>query len=177
MTDKQTLRREIKARIAGLPAAERARQSQALCKTLAAHPALRAARAIGIYIPLPDEPNLSPLYEQLTQSLAVPVEKNSIWQFHEVADLRFRSSENHGVQIPIIGKPVPASELDVILVPGRAFSPEGHRLGRGRGIYDRLLADTPALTLGIAFDVQIIPSIPHEPHDIRLHQIQFIPSN
>lgn len=177
MTDKQTLRRDMRARFTGFPVPERAHQSRALCKILAEHPALRAAKSIGIYIPLPDEPDLNPLYTQLTQRLAVPVEENSIWQFREITDLHFRPSENHGVALPTVGKPVPAADLDVILVPGRAFTPEGDRLGRGRGIYDRLLADTPAVTLGIAFDIQLLPKLPTEPHDLRLQEILTGPSS
>jgi 5-formyltetrahydrofolate cyclo-ligase len=171
MTAKQTLRRDIRARFADFPAAERARQSRVLCKTLAAHPALRAARSIGIYMPLSDEPDLNPLYTQLSQRLAVPVEENGLWQFREVTDLLFRPSENHGVRLPTVGKPVPAAELDLVLVPGRAFTPHGDRLGRGRGIYDRLLADTPAVTLGIAYTIQMVSTLPTEPHDLRLNGV------
>ena len=171
MTDKQTLRRDLRARLAELPAEEHRAQSATLCRRLAEHPAIQTAQRIGIFIPLPDEPDLMPFYHTLTLPLAVPVEENGLWQFHEVTDLRFRSSENHGVHLPIIGKPVPAADLDVILVPGRAFTPDGRRLGRGRGIYDRLLLGTDAHTLGIAFDRQILPALPQETHDIRIREV------
>ncbi|MCC5846210.1 MAG: 5-formyltetrahydrofolate cyclo-ligase [Verrucomicrobia bacterium] len=171
MTDKQTLRRDIKARIAALSPEDRRAQSEQLCDRLASHPAISAAKSIGIFLPLPDEPDLTPFYTRLAQPLALPVEENGVWVFREITDLRFRGSENHGIRLPKLGKPVPAADLDVILVPGRAFTPEGHRLGRGKGIYDRLLLNTRALTLGIAFDIQLLPALPQEPHDLMMHDV------
>lgn len=171
MTDKQTLRRILRARLAALTPEDRRTQSDSLCRQLARHPRVRTARRIGIFIPLPDEPDLTPFYRSLTQPLAVPAEENSLWQFRHITDLHFRGSENHGVPLPNLGNPVPAADLDLILVPGRAFTPEGHRLGRGRGIYDRLLSATPAHTLGIAFTLQCLPALPAEPHDLPVHEL------
>jgi 5-formyltetrahydrofolate cyclo-ligase len=63
--------------------------------------------------------------------------------------------------------------LDLALVPGVAFDLRGGRLGFGVGFYDRLLSrlprDTP--TVGLAFDFQIIPRLPSQPHDIMLEAI------
>jgi 5-formyltetrahydrofolate cyclo-ligase len=60
-------------------------------------------------------------------------------------------------------------ELDAVLVPGRAFDGAGHRLGRGGGHYDRLLArlraDARARTVGVAFSEQVVPRVPAEAHD------------
>ncbi len=70
-------------------------------------------------------------------------------------------------------QPVGIGALDIVLVPGLAFTREGCRLGRGGGYYDRLLAhpDCHARRVGIACDLQIIDAIPCEPHDQRVHQI------
>jgi len=58
-----------------------------------------------------------------------------------------------------------------ILVPGVGFSPSGGRLGRGRGYYDRMLADLPGVRCGVAFDLQVISELPLEPHDARLDHL------
>jgi 5-formyltetrahydrofolate cyclo-ligase len=60
-----------------------------------------------------------------------------------------------------------AKEMDLILVPALAFDETGARLGQGGGWYDRALAGlpTPVLTVGIAFDFQIIDFVPREAHD------------
>ena len=63
----------------------------------------------------------------------------------------------------------PAS-LDVVVVPGLAFTADGRRLGQGGGHYDRFLPRLrPAcVTIGAAFAEQLVDDLPTEPHDIRL---------
>jgi 5-formyltetrahydrofolate cyclo-ligase len=54
----------------------------------------------------------------------------------------------------------------LILVPGRGFTPMGHRLGRGGGYYDRFLCRHPRIiSLGIAYDCQVVSSLPQDPWD------------
>jgi 5-formyltetrahydrofolate cyclo-ligase len=63
-------------------------------------------------------------------------------------------------------------EIDVILVPAVAVSPDGVRLGRGGGYYDATLPALPrAFRIGLAFDLQLLPALPLEPHDARLDAI------
>ena len=60
------------------------------------------------------------------------------------------------------------NEIDVVIVPGVAFDKSNNRLGRGKGFYDRFLQTLPSnvLTIGLAFDFQIINQLPQiEPHD------------
>jgi 5-formyltetrahydrofolate cyclo-ligase len=69
---------------------------------------------------------------------------------------------------------VEVSALDIIIVPGLAFSPAHlSRLGRGGGYYDRLLADPRcrAHRIALAHDFQRIDEIPTEPHDQKVHEI------
>jgi len=62
-----------------------------------------------------------------------------------------------------------AASMDVIFVPGLGFTPDGWRLGRGGGHYDRLLAGAPkAIKIGLAFKEQIVKTLPLEKHDQRL---------
>jgi len=68
------------------------------------------------------------------------------------------------------GKFVSPQSLQVVVVPGVAFDRSGNRLGHGRGFYDRLLSQlsAQATKIGIAFDCQIVDSIPSQPHDIAM---------
>jgi len=54
---------------------------------------------------------------------------------------------------------------DLVIVPGVAFTRGGARLGRGGGHYDRLLSTSPATSIGVAFDIQLVDELPTEPHD------------
>jgi 5-formyltetrahydrofolate cyclo-ligase len=57
---------------------------------------------------------------------------------------------------------------DVIAVPAVALSRDGHRLGYGGGFYDRFLATTAALAVGIVYDPFLLESLPVEEHDARV---------
>lgn len=59
----------------------------------------------------------------------------------------------------------PLEQIDLIIVPAIAFDNKGNRVGRGRGYYDRLLAGTPAIKVGVAFDCQIVDDIEVDPYD------------
>jgi 5-formyltetrahydrofolate cyclo-ligase len=77
-----------------------------------------------------------------------------------------------GVLEPAAGCPVlPLNQLDLVLVPGVAFDLSGGRLGRGMGFYDRLLAEVRGHKCGVAYDLQIVPSVPVERHDVRVDSI------
>jgi 5-formyltetrahydrofolate cyclo-ligase len=66
-----------------------------------------------------------------------------------------------------------ATVPDAGIVPGLAFTPDGHRLGQGGGWYDRFLAGVrdDCLTIGVAFAAQLVESLPVEPHDVTLDVI------
>ena len=65
------------------------------------------------------------------------------------------------------------AEIDLMVVPGVAFTPCGGRLGRGRGYYDRYLAqaDFRARTIGVGYRHQLMDALPMESHDAVLNQV------
>jgi 5-formyltetrahydrofolate cyclo-ligase len=70
---------------------------------------------------------------------------------------------------------MPLAKFDLVLVPGMAFDLHGDRLGRGRGFYDRLLAEASGVKCGVGYDFQLLEKIPAEPHDAKVDFI-FTPS-
>ncbi len=82
----------------------------------------------------------------------------------------------YGILEPVDGSAeVPLEEIDAFICPGLAFDPAGHRLGRGRGFYDRLLAQArpDALKVGVCFPFQIVPDTFPEPHDVIMDEVIF----
>ncbi len=74
------------------------------------------------------------------------------------------------------GQKVEAAELDLVMVPGVAFDRRGARMGNGVGYYDRLLARVrrarpDARLVAVAFECQLFPEIPTQPHDIFMDAI------
>lgn len=63
---------------------------------------------------------------------------------------------------------VDLKKIEVIFVPGIAFDRKGTRLGWGMGVYDRLLKDSNAFKVGLAYDFQIASVLPRGQHDIKV---------
>ena len=63
--------------------------------------------------------------------------------------------------------------IDVAIIPGMAFDDEGHRLGRGKGYYDRFLAKLPPTTykIGLCFSWQRVDHVPTDSHDIPMDEV------
>ncbi|MDE0484272.1 MAG: 5-formyltetrahydrofolate cyclo-ligase [Candidatus Poribacteria bacterium] len=79
----------------------------------------------------------------------------------------------YGMLEPNTNCPIfPPDQLQLIIVPGIAFDPNGYRLGYGKGFYDRFLPSCPnAVTIGIAFQTQLVVKICPQPWDIPVHHI------
>jgi len=69
------------------------------------------------------------------------------------------------------GVAVDPMSIDLIIVPGVAFTLECDRLGHGKAYYDRFLPTTRAFTLGACFSEQIVDELPVEAHDVRLDRV------
>lgn len=59
----------------------------------------------------------------------------------------------------------------VAIVPGVAFDSLGHRVGRGKGYYDRFFSSLPIYTIGVCFPYQLFDSVPFESHDKVLDEV------
>lgn len=179
MHDKPTLRQILRERLRGLDEGSR----QQAASEIARHILARCDQAdvpfcISLFGGLNNEPDFLPLV--LSQIVArgscavfFQIEGSELRprQVRSMDDLR-RGQMN--VWEPADHCPhVAIASLDIVLVPGLAFTRDGARLGRGGGFYDRLLAhpDCRAHRIGIAHDLQLVDSIPLEPHDQRVHQI------
>jgi 5-formyltetrahydrofolate cyclo-ligase len=175
---KAGLRRRLRAEVAGLPAPVLSADSAAICASLRSQPVWKEARAILFFSPLPDEPDIWPL---VTEALALhrkvvlprylPTENRYVLHtIHEGP--RALEPGQFGVLEPMLACPeADPKQLDLALVPGIGFTLAGGRLGRGKGYFDRLLAEIPAFKCGVAFDCQVIAELPLEPHDVRLNCI------
>jgi len=74
---------------------------------------------------------------------------------------------------PQIKIDLPLDKLNLVIVPALAFDKKGNRLGRGKGYYDRLLKNMSNHTrsFGLAFDFQILPSLPVEQNDMPVDKV------
>lgn len=63
------------------------------------------------------------------------------------------------------------SEIEMVVVPAVAYDRRGNRVGRGKGYYDRLLKDTKAIKVGVAYDFQLVDDIDIDPFDVAVDYV------
>lgn len=176
MNLKSELRREIRADLRLMPAGERQSASAALCRKISELPEFQQAGVIALFHPTPTEPDLLPLLDFSGKVFLFPLchpDRSLTWHRVDRAGPWIRSAfgipEPDPVRSPALASPV----FDLILVPGLAFTPDGHRLGHGAGFYDRFLASVPSTagTVGVCFSLQIRSSLPIEAHDLPVQRV------
>lgn len=159
--DKAVLRKEIERRLKAFK--EQDRESHEITSKLLAMEEYRNADVILAYAPMRNEVDISILFE----------DKRLLFPYIEGKEMFFAppplKKGAHGFFEP--EKRIPAYFKNaVILVPARALTLDGLRLGRGGGYYDRFLEKNKAdlFSIGLAFSVQIVDELPVENHDRRL---------
>lgn len=175
---KSLLRKEIRERTKSLPIDQRAALSGRACALLQRQAVWEKTNLIFFYAPLPEEVDIWPLVGDALSAgkkVALPRfdEATQRYVACEVQDvIRDLREGQYGIREPGAHcVAVPPNRLDLILVPGVAFDSQGRRLGRGKGFYDHMLTSVRGTTCGVAFDEQIVETIPVEPHDVRLNCI------
>jgi 5-formyltetrahydrofolate cyclo-ligase len=166
---KSQLRRHYRTVRESLPPEEVAADSSALCRQLAGWHILRQARTVLSYIAFRNELNLAALTDLAPDiQWAVPrvVGTRLICHHYDPGRLirhRFGMLEPDP-DLPIIAP----SDIDLVLVPGVVFGRFGGRIGFGGGFYDRFLPTTPALRVGVTFDLCLADTLPVDAHDQRV---------
>ena len=176
MLDKRALRREIAAQKRALSPAQIEAASADLTAQLLAHPLFRAARSLYAYLSYNQEVRTLPLIRQaqaLGKRVAVP-------KVYGETDMRFLWLDDpariapgaYGIPEPVDDGPEADDPAALVLMPGLAFDPQGHRLGYGGGYYDRFLEKGfTCPRVGLCFEFQLVESLPLAPWDQRVNYI------
>ena len=175
---KNPLRKELLEQLQKIAVPQRAQFSAQACELLRKQPIWQNAKSILFYAPLANEPDIWPLLVEALNAnkiVALPgfeTEENS-YVARQITDLENDLERGQfGIREPRSDcQEVLLNRLDLTLVPGVGFDFMGRRLGRGKGFYDRLLAQISGTTCGVGFDEQIVETIPTEPHDVHLNCI------
>jgi 5-formyltetrahydrofolate cyclo-ligase len=174
---KRELRSELIAARARLGAAERQAASQAIAGRLAALEPFRAAETVALYAPLGTEVDAAPAAravlargDRVVFPRSVPGQRRMAFCACAPEEL-VRGPFGAG-EPPPGAREVPLPEIGCFVIPGVGFSRDGLRLGRGGGHYDVTLKQSlGAFRVGVAFDLQLRPELPREPHDVPLDAI------
>ncbi|RCW36620.1 5-formyltetrahydrofolate cyclo-ligase [Marinilabilia salmonicolor] len=135
----------------------------------------KAAKTIFIYWSLPDEVPTHELIEKYRKEkrFILPRVVGDYLELREFTGIEsLEQGNSFGIQEPtgIIFSDL--SSIDLVVVPGLAFTRNGHRLGRGGGYYDRTLPYLEnAAKIGVAFPFQMVARVPFDTHDIPLDKV------
>lgn len=146
--EKAILRETMRHRLREITSEEREALSEEICERVLEMAQWNEAQSVLLFSPLPGEPIITPL--------KLDCEARKV-AYTNIPQSARNESDFH---LP--------DAVDLILVPGLAFSKDRRRLGRGGGFFDRLLAGRAAnaFKLGLCFSFQVLDSIPTEGHDI-----------
>jgi len=177
-TAKAALRKQIRGALQKISPAARSVMSAQIRDRLKEQAVWKNAGSVLFFATLPEEPDLWPLLQETLAGgkIAALPRFDPASNGYVACRVKHLQSEivpgQFGIREPDINcAEIPLNRLDLVLVPGVGFDLQGRRLGRGRGFYDRLLADMDGVKCGIAFDEQMMGEIPAGPRDIRLNFI------
>ena len=140
-----------------------------------------AADSWFIFYPLENEVNLLPLFEKakaMEKKIAFPLcnDKDGNMTFHFANSLDELETGYFDLREPKKDLPEAIPENAVIFLPALAIDRRGHRIGYGKGYYDRYLekyAKLNPFTVGVIFEELLFEEVPHDGHDIPCLKIVF----
>ncbi len=173
--DKKALRAEIRAKKRAMTAQEIEEKSAALAKAFYETAEYKNAKTIYGYLPYNQEVRTTQMLAHALadgKQVAVPKVYGDEMKFILLSDLSQVAKGYAGIPEPIADGPVAADPTALVLMPGLAFDPEGHRLGYGGGFYDKFLAAEPDHpTLALCYDFQMLPHLDTESYDIPVDRV------
>ena len=203
LNKKKALRKIIKVRVSAISADERRKREEILHNNLFSMPEFLSASSVMLFANLPDEIDTFSLIDKcfaMGKKVFLPVingDEMTVAEFtgeykigrfgikEPVTELGVegsvtepvdvRNSVPELVDVLLTDREKGPEHFDFVLVPGVAFSPNGYRLGRGKGYYDKFLSKYSNLfTVGVCFREQFFLDIPTEPHDVPMQRVLVI---
>ena len=145
-----------------------------IMKAVEEHPRFQEAETVLLYHSLNDEVDTHDFIRLWSgrKRILLPVVKGDELELRVYTSPQAMGTGAYGIEEPAGEAFTDYASIGFIAVPGVAFDRQGHRLGRGKGYYDRLLPHIPsAYKAGICFPYQIVESVPTGPFDICMNGI------
>jgi len=178
MIEKNAFRKEMKGKLQAISKAHYEHYSYQIAQTLYEDSLWKSAQMIGITISNPPEVDTYQIIRQAWKegkTIVIPkcLPKEKRMDFRVLERFDQLESVYFNLLEPIAEKTkkVDPSEIELLIVPGLAFTKDGYRLGVGGGYYDRFLQHYKGKTASLAFQVQIVNQLPKEPHDLPVEKL------
>ena len=173
--DKKALRKEIRDQKRAMTEDMIVAKSEKLGELFAASELYKNAKSIYGYLPYNQEVRTVAMLERAIRDgkrVAVPKCYGDEMRFIWMEDLSKVEKGYAGIPEPVEDGPVADDPTALVLMPGLAFDPLGHRIGYGGGFYDRFLAEETAHpTLALCYDFQMLEHLETEEFDIPVDAV------
>ena len=176
--DKKELRRYIREQKRHFTPQQLGEMSLSIMSSLLSHSQIQKADSVLMYHSLPDEVDTHSALDKLLamgkKVLLPKVISDTEMTIHEYTGKdSLQPSEPYGILEPTTPElSIINCQLSIAIVPGMAFDRQGHRLGRGKGYYDRFLSQIPNIyIIGVCFPFQMLESIPSESTDVVMDEV------
>jgi 5-formyltetrahydrofolate cyclo-ligase len=171
---KAELRRQIKEKKRQLTKDEMLENSQIIIEKLMSQPEYQTSSRLYAYVSYNQEVSTHTLIEMALQdgkTVLVPKVYGDVMKYHEIHSMQELKPGAYGILEPECEEPDYVHE-GLLLLPGLAFDYNRHRMGYGGGFYDKYLSEYPNHTkIALAYDFQLLRTIPEEEHDIPADMI------
>lgn len=167
--EKSNIRRKINAMRRMLSEAERVSAAEEVFERLEKTAAFLMAENVLMYHSLPDELSTHAFLKKWggKKHFYLPRVNGVNLDILPYDESRLELGSFH-IEEPKGADTVDPSEIEVIVVPAVAYDRRGNRLGRGKGFYDRLLAEAKATKIGVGYEFQLMDELPAEEHDVPM---------
>ncbi len=169
---KEKLRKQIKEKRTEITKEENRKKSKKIKERLLGLKEYRDAKIVLFYVSYDGEVFTHDMIKEALddKKVVVPIsnKKNCSLSLSMLENWEDLEEGSYGILEPRKDciKEISIDEIDLIIVPGVAFDLNGNRLGHGKGYYDRLLEKTKAISIGLAFEFQIVKDIPTDGNDV-----------
>lgn len=175
MEDKKSIRGEVRRRIKLMSEDDKHTAARAIFEAVEATPEFSEAHCVALFAAMWDEVPTDETLERwrsLGKRVIVPRVEGEIMRYYDYSP-ECMTEGAFGIMEPIGEVEVEPSAIDLMIVPARAFTPRGERLGRGGGFYDKYMSKSEfrATKFGISFACQIFDTLPADPHDIAVDRL------
>jgi 5-formyltetrahydrofolate cyclo-ligase len=171
---KENLRKQMLLQRNALSEEEAAEKCKLIMQKLFSLPEYMEAKRICFYMSINSEVATREMIEQAMQDkqvfLPITNKKEHTLIIAEAKSLGDLKEGPYGVYEPKTDyvMAVNRAQIDLFIVPGVAFDPNGGRIGYGKGYYDQLLKGLSAVKVGLSYEFQIVDRIPREEHDVNV---------
>lgn len=175
-TSKEGLRRRFLQARDGLTASSCQRRSREIRDRLFVFFSWSLYRTVHIFLPIVERrevdtwPIVSLLWGKKIRTITSIPQKSSLQHVHFDEKTQFVTHTSWGIPLPTNGSPQDVGTIDMAIIPLLAFDKKGNRVGYGKGHYDRFLAVTKALKVGVSF-FSPVEEIVTNTHDVPMDHV------